>query len=229
MKKAIIYFCLAIFLALVVQPNIASILTQGDTRVPVNTKTGTPATNENIELKGNVKKQTICIDTADPTNDDDDSKTINWEISNATGKKLEEVGFTVVYTKSNEDETVTDEQRLARAKESKSKYLLSIATTSNSDTLEKGYSIMTQDDDDLIQLSGEISGELESINYSQFQGLDTDHYANFSILKSKKVKAVLLEIGYVTNKEDLANLKDKAYQKKIAGAIAQAFLQHLND
>jgi N-acetylmuramoyl-L-alanine amidase len=39
--------------------------------------------------------------------------------------------------------------------------------------------------------------------------------------------AILVETGFVTGREDVANLTSPAYQNKMADAIAQGILQYL--
>jgi N-acetylmuramoyl-L-alanine amidase len=46
--------------------------------------------------------------------------------------------------------------------------------------------------------------------------------AGFKVLKAPDVPAVLIELGYVSNKDDLAQLTSDAWQTRTAGAIRQA-------
>ena len=58
--------------------------------------------------------------------------------------------------------------------------------------------------------------------------MDSDHYANFPILQDRDLPSVLLELGYLTNADDLTNLTDESFQNKIAYAIAEAFVETIN-
>ena len=71
----------------------------------------------------------------------------------------------------NEEENAN--YRINIAKDQKADYLLRIELNSNSDPLEKGYTIFTQPNDSLIDLSNEIAQNLMQINYSEFKGLFT--------------------------------------------------------
>lgn len=84
---------------------------------------------------------------------------------------------------------------------------------------------MTQNNKQLIELSEEITAQLDTINFSEFQGLDSDHYDNFPILTNKDIPSILLEIGYITNEEDITKLKDEIYQEKIGDAIAKSYVK----
>ena len=115
MKKTLIYLIFAVFLALIVQPNIRGNLSQGDQRVPTNTTNGTPATNDTIELKADVKDITICVDAAQQSGSDQD---INLAMAEAIGKKLEDSGFQVVYTRQDAT-TLSNDERLSLARNDK--------------------------------------------------------------------------------------------------------------
>lgn len=224
MKKTLIYLIFAVFLALIVQPNIRGNLSQGDQRVPTNTTNGTPATNDTIELKADVKDITICVDAAQQSGSDQD---INLAMAEAIGKKLEDSGFQVVYTRQDAM-TLSNDERLSLARNDKADYLLSITTTNDTDTLQKGFSIMTQQNTNLINLGSDIAEELESVNYTDYQGLDSDHYENFPILTNTNMPAILLEVGYTSNTEDVSALTNEATQDKIATAIARGFVLHIS-
>ena len=224
MKKTLIYLIFAVFLALIVQPNIRGNLSQGDQRVPTNTTNGTPATNDTIELKADVKDITICVDVAQQSGSDQD---INLAMAEAIGKKLEDSGFQVVYTRQDTT-TLSNDERLSLARNDKADYLLSITTTNDTDTLQKGFSIMTQQNTNLINLGSDIAEELESVNYTDYQGLDSDHYENFPILTNTNMPAILLEVGYTSNTEDVSALTNEATQDKIATAIARGFVLHIS-
>ena len=224
MKKTLIYLIFAVFLALIVQPNIRGNLSQGDQRVPTNTTNGTPATNDTIELKADVKDITICVDAAQQSGSDQD---INLALAEAIGKKLEDSGFQVVYTRQDTT-TLSNDERLSLARNDKADYLLSITTTNDTDTLQKGFSIMTQQNTNLINLGSDIAEELESVNYTDYQGLDSDHYENFPILTNTNMPAILLEVGYTSNTEDVSALTNEATQDKIATAIARGFVLHIS-
>ncbi|WP_350309555.1 N-acetylmuramoyl-L-alanine amidase family protein [Faecalibaculum rodentium] len=76
---------------------------------------------------------------------------------------------------------------------------------------------------------GAAAGQaVSAINLSSFEGVDSDHYANFPILMDRDVPSILLELGYVTNPDDYAKLTDSSYQDRIGEAVAEAFLKVVN-
>ena len=148
-------------------------------------------------------------------------------MAEAIGKKLEDSGFQVVYTRQDAT-TLSNDERLSLARNDKADYLLSITTTNDTDTLQKGFSIMTQQNTNLINLGSDIAEELESVNYTDYQGLDSDHYENFPILTNTNMPAILLEVGYTSNTEDVSALTNEATQDKIATAIDRGFVLHIS-
>ncbi len=222
MKKALIYFFIALFLALVVQPNLVTNLTKGNQRVPKNTTSGIPATNETMEFNSKETNQTICLDAAN-NNNDANGVDINLDITQKLGTLLENAGYKVVYTRS-EDVVVDNSERIQIANEENADYLISITTNSDTDNLQRGFSIMTQEKKKLNKLSTNISEQLEAINYTTFQGIDSDHYANFPILNKADTPAILIELGYTSNDIDLTNLSNDSVQDKIAEAITKGIV-----
>lgn len=238
MKKALIFVILAIFLALVVQPNIVRDYDK-KYRVPTNT-TSTVATNDTTDLKTCKSKATICIDpgyTGVETYADDDkisAKDLSLSLAKKIGEKLSTSGYNVVYTRDKDDfvNFTSDEDsckdRIIIAKGYEADYLLSLQLNNDSDSLAKGYTIFTQNDDNLISLGSSIASKLDDINFSQFQGLDSDHYGNFPILSESDLKSIYIEFGYLTNTQDYTQLSDESYQEKIGSAIAKAFLEEID-
>ncbi len=51
-------------------------------------------------------------------------------------------------------------------------------------------------------------------------------YAGFAVLKSPDTPSVLLELGYLSNREDAARLTDPAYQRRLARAIRKAIEEY---
>ena len=239
MNKTYIYIIIAVFLALVVQPNI-SVKLKETIRIPEN-QGETLMTNDTVDLKSSESKATICIDPAYGGVDSGfvsqgktDSKDITLNLALIIGDMLKQSGYNVVYTRiddsinfyKNEEENAN--YRINIAIDQKADYLLRIELNSNSDPLEKGYTIFTQPNDSLIDLSNEIAQNLMQINYSEFKGLDSDHYGNFPILADSDLSTIFIEFGYVSNPSDYSQMSDIEYQKKIASAIAKAFLNKIN-
>jgi N-acetylmuramoyl-L-alanine amidase len=51
--------------------------------------------------------------------------------------------------------------------------------------------------------------------------------ARFYVLRKNSIPSILVELGYLTGEEDVANLQRSSYQNQMAQAIAQGILQYL--
>ena len=234
MRRAILFLIFALFLAMVIQPNLnKQIKEKSEIDVPEQTDS-TIITNDNVSNSHCKSKAIICIDASHGGSDSGyttdghiSEKELNLTIAKNIGVSLAHVGYNVVYTRSD-DSTLSTEERITSLNSQKANYLISIQMNSSSDSLSKGYSIFTQPNDKMIQLAKDLSNTMNSINLSQFEGIDSDHYENFPILYDSQIPSILLELGYLSNSDDYTKLTDETYQQKIADAITQSFLDKIN-
>jgi N-acetylmuramoyl-L-alanine amidase len=239
MKKAVIYLLLGLFALMVVQPGLSK-QPESETRVPQAAESQV-TTNEDASLSTSQSGKVIAIDaghggwdTGYTSSSTIPEKEITMELALAIGRKLTAAGYEVYYTRTSDDvpvydsETTANKDRLAAAKAAGADVLLSIQLTNSQDALTKGFALFTQPYELQTNLAQAIAEEISAINFSQYEGLDTDHYANFSILSDSNVPSVLLELGYITNSDDYSKLTDPSYQERIGQAVAQAFLDVLN-
>jgi N-acetylmuramoyl-L-alanine amidase len=56
-----------------------------------------------------------------------------------------------------------------------------------------------------------------------------DRNAGFTVLRTAKVPAILLELGYVTNEEDAAQLKSDEWRDRVASAMVAAINKYVSD
>ena len=52
-------------------------------------------------------------------------------------------------------------------------------------------------------------------------------FAGFAVLKAPDMPSVLVEMGFITNREDEANLKDPAYRARLLERLARATINYL--
>ena len=66
-------------------------------------------------------------------------------------------------------------------------------------------------------------------NIKSFPGSDKrgHRFAGFAVLKSPEIPSVLVELGFLSNKNDEKNLNDKAYLRRLIQALARATGQYL--
>ncbi len=234
MRRAILFLIFALFLAWVIQPNLSNqIIENSNVRTPTQTDS-TIITNDTVSNKTSKSKAVICLDAAKGgtetgyTSDGHTSeKDINLQIAQKLGESLSNSGYQVVYTRSD-DSTISNESRIQYASEQNAKYFISIQMNSSDNTLSRGYSIFTQSNDKLISLAKQISNNMNTINFTLFEGIDSDHYENFPILYNNSVPSILIELGYLSNSNDYTKLIDENMQTEIASAITSALLKEIN-
>ncbi|WP_026088006.1 N-acetylmuramoyl-L-alanine amidase [Bartonella rattimassiliensis] len=67
---------------------------------------------------------------------------------------------------------------------------------------------------------------ISSLSKSHINLINNPHrYANFQVLKASDIPSVLIEIGYLSNKEDEKLLNDPHWRKKMAASIAHSIRQ----
>ena len=232
MRRAILFLVFALFLAMVIQPNLnKQIKEKSKIDVPEQTES-TIITNDTVSNSRCKSKAIICIDASHGGSDSGytsdghtSEKDLNLVIAKKIGESLSSVGYNVVYTR-NDDSTLSTEERITSINSQKANYLISIQMNSSSDSLSKGYSIFTQPNDKMIQLAKNLSNTMNAINLSQFEGIDSDHYENFPILYDSQIPAILLELGYLNNQGDNKVISSEEYQQNIAKSIANALKEY---
>ncbi|MFA5899522.1 MAG: N-acetylmuramoyl-L-alanine amidase [Hyphomicrobium sp.] len=63
---------------------------------------------------------------------------------------------------------------------------------------------------------------IETMSASTVMRNDPDKQAGFRVLKTAQFPSVLIELAYVTNKQDAANLQSDAWRNKVTGSILDA-------
>lgn len=239
MKRALWFLMAALIMALIVQPNLHTV-SQPVIRTPVNTTTSAK-TNDTIDIGISESKAVICLDAGGggidygyTAQNQIPEKDINLQIVSKIGEYLSQAEYNVVYTRTDDSTIVSaneidsSKQRIQLAKDQNAQYLISIHMSDDVDTTIQGYSLFTHPKEELIDLCNGINEKLMSINYSRFNGLDSDHYENFPILMDQSIPTIMIELGYLTNAEDYSNLTNEEYQDRIARSIAEAILAQIN-
>lgn len=239
MKRALWFLIAALIMALIVQPNLSTVH-EPEVRTPTNT-TSSAKTNDTIDMGISHSKATICldaggggIDTGYTSGDHTPEKDINLQIVQKIGNYLTQAEYNVVYTRTDDstivsaNEVDSSKQRIQLAKDQNAQYLISIHMSDDVDTTIQGYSLFTHPKEDLIDLCNAINEKLMSINYSRFNGLDSDHYENFPILMDQSLSTIMIELGYLSNTEDYTNLTNEDYQDRIAHSICEAILAQID-
>lgn len=130
---------------------------------------------------------------------------------------------TVILTR-DQDVDVSLEDRVKVASETSADVFISIHYDAFTDPDVRGITTYFFDDEDL-RLAEEIHERLLDA------GLDTEdrgiEFEDYIVLRDNPIPAVLLELGYITNPDDEANMKSSEYQEKVAAAIADGIVDYL--
>ncbi len=241
MKRSIWFFLLALFVLLVVDPNLSAHLSQTAQRIPVYNENSPLRTNDDVETKQSASHKRIVIDPARGGQDagyvsasSTPEKDLVMQLALRTGDELEKAGYEVEYTRWYDDVPACssleecETSRIAKAKELQADYILSISLNQDASS-HRGFSVFTQPDNpQLAALGKTLMNNLQATSFTRSEGFDTDHYDSFPILRDLSVPSILLQMGYITNPSDYARLSDSKFQDRLAQAIAQSFLTSID-
>lgn len=150
-------------------------------------------------------------------------KDITLEIGSKTVKILERHNVEVVQTRTT-DVFIELEDRADRANQAKADIFVSLHCNSFSDSQAQGVEVYAYPNSDKGKdLSQAILDHIIKDNlYTQNRGLKT---AKFAVLRLTKMPATLVELGFITNPEDIEILTNK--QDELALAVAKGILAYL--
>ncbi|HEY9893765.1 MAG TPA: N-acetylmuramoyl-L-alanine amidase [Candidatus Sericytochromatia bacterium] len=152
-------------------------------------------------------------------------KGIVMSISQQVASLLEQQGVQAVLTRTG-DSDLDLEPRVAMAERMNANLFVSIHANAIS---------MSRPDINGLETyyySGPSSGRLaQTIHNSILQGVDIQdrgiRTARFYVLRRTSMPSVLIEVGFVTGRDDAVKLSNPTYQNQMAQAIARGILQYL--
>ncbi|ERK32454.1 putative N-acetylmuramoyl-L-alanine amidase [Clostridium intestinale URNW] len=158
-------------------------------------------------------------------------KDVTLEISLKLGSILEKRGFNVLYTRKSDKVTWPSDNKLdisARAdisNQANADIFISIHLNTFKDKNVTGtetyYNKLSSEGKELAQL---IQDEIIKNVKSKNRGIKTEE---FSILKKVEAPAILIELGYITNKGEESLLINSNYQHTLTEAIATGLNKYL--
>jgi N-acetylmuramoyl-L-alanine amidase len=146
-----------------------------------------------------------------------------------TKKHLEELGYRVIMTRSR-DVFLPLPRRVSIANKTKGSLFVSVHFNSSPSVEAQGIEIFYYDSKELWRtraskrLAGcilnDVLGQTEAISRGIKQG-------NFHVIRETDMPAVLVEGGFITNREERAKLRDRAYLDRLAVGIAQGIDKYM--
>jgi N-acetylmuramoyl-L-alanine amidase len=155
-------------------------------------------------------------------------KDINLAIATAVAADLRQQGVNVVLTRSS-DIFVSLDERVAVSNSCQAKLFVSIHCDSSFHTSAKGFSVLIPH-----RFSGKPSAAADAISRSLASASIPRHAIGrkarkLEVLNENHSPSVLVEVGFLSNPQEAANLATRAYQEKLAATIAGGITQYLRN
>ena len=153
-------------------------------------------------------------------------KAVTLAASNVLKAKLEAQGAVVIMSRTT-DTDVSLEERAQLANQEKVDAFISIHFDEASSNIASGittYYYHTQDE----SLANLVNTELAKIQLNnQAVGNNGVHFGNYYVLRENHQPSLLLELGYMSNKDDLKLIQNSGYYDAVAEAIVKGLEQYL--
>ncbi len=147
-------------------------------------------------------------------------KHINLDVARRLERGLKEAGFKTVMTRTK-DEFIALSERSARANRYRNAIFISIHFNSSYRTAALGIETFYRSSSS-EKFARFVQTELIKNIGATDRGVKT---ANFSVLRRTKHPSILVEGGFVSNKEERSAMMDPQYRQVVADSIARGILQ----
>ena len=152
-------------------------------------------------------------------------KHVNLAVASEVARLLSDKGVKVRMTRSG-DSFIELEERAAIANRLKADLFVSIHSDSFPESSRRGYTmyVARSASSDSFRAAGAIDRAMSRTGLAS-HGTQT---ADFRVLTDTRGPAVLVEMGYLTNRREAALLKDPYFQNRLAQAIANGILDYFS-
>ena len=169
-------------------------------------------------------------------------KDLNLEIATALGEELKNRGYTVVYTRTEDKMLYSPEEnikgmrkisdlknRCKLTEQYQDCILISIHMNSYGSSKYSGLQVYYSDENDksavLAQkIQNSVRSELQPSNRRQIKSGDSLY-----LLQNVSCSAVLIECGFLSNKDECEKLSQKEYQKQLSFSIICGIIEYINE
>jgi len=150
-------------------------------------------------------------------------KELSLSYSSSLESELKDNGINVVRTRY-QDEFVSLFKRIKKAEVGKVDAIISIHFNYSRDESKNGFETYYQSENtQSLKLDSLIHSKIGKLNSLMDNGSQA---GKFFILVNSPVPAVLVEIGHLSNKNDLSLINDREFQEKITKVIAEAIKEY---
>lgn len=196
---------------------------------------------ETIENSPN-SKFTVCLDPGHGGYDEGChssngilEKNLTLSLATLVGDILKTNGLNVVYTRDSDSvpwpSNVKKDlaQRVDICKTANSTIFVSIHFNSDKNNTFRGTEVWTRfPNTDGDMLSKSVLKELSALKYTQNRGIKYESQGRLKVLKENSVPSTLLELGFLSNKEDLNFISSENGKKSISEAIAKGIMNYFS-
>lgn len=165
-------------------------------------------------------------------------KDLTLIISKKVGSILEKNNIEVIYTRTSDEVTWSDDnvedllERSRIANESNAACFVSIHLNS-SDVYQdeiRGHEIwVNYEDDRNVELAKAIQTKMQKLSNSEDRGIKDQATSPLSILVYNKIPTVLVETGFLSNAQDTAYVQSEKGSDEIAEAIAEGIMKFITE
>lgn len=158
-------------------------------------------------------------------------KDITLTTAKAIGQALEEANIKAIYTRESDvslsNNKIEDlKKRAATSAENNAHYFVSVHVNSFDESDEvSGFEIYKKNNES-ESLAQNIGKHMETLNYSKNRGI-IDGGKSLQVLRDNTVPSVLIEMGYLNNKNDYSYLSDNEKLQKMGEAIANGIIDEV--
>jgi len=151
-------------------------------------------------------------------------KDINLAVALKIADLLEQRGIGVILTRQ-QDQFIELEERANTANRRNADLFVSIHSDSNPDRSRQGFTVfVARAASQEAYRAANCIGQAMAAMGSDSHGV---READYKVLINTSGPAVLVEIGYLSNAQDIARLRDSAWQNRLAQAIAGGILTYM--
>lgn len=146
-------------------------------------------------------------------------KTMALKSAMAIKKRLESAGAKVIMTR-NDDTFLSLAERVQITKENKADIFISCHYDAADQEAYSGSTVYYYNDES-IPLAEDVQAQLmETLPIANNGAL----FGNFQVIRDNNIPGLLLELGYMSNKNDLAQFSKDEYHEKVSQAVYQALV-----
>lgn len=151
-------------------------------------------------------------------------KGINLDVATKVAGILQQRGVRIIMTR-RDDRYIELDERADIANRTNAGLFVSIHSDSNPDRSRRGFTVYVARaaSPEAHRVAGEINQAMAATG-AESHGI---READYKVLVNTDGPAVLVEIGYLSNTQDCARLRDGAYQNRLAQALANGVLAAL--